>query len=500
VQAGKAVAEGAKVWLENRVHETSVEQRGVLVGLLTTLGTNPLADTGGEVESVLVRFGGFAADSVAVKHASCLLETLPPEERGVALGLVLAHARERGGEMNLAAAAEVFRTVGLKLAQLVSVWKVFGEVSSSAEEAKDGAKGLPRGATLRIVDDELDSREKAQIREVGDQVAAASIKSCRRMIKKDGAVRAMMIRDPAADGQVEENLRMLNDYFKRARKKGLVPNDVFFADILRDFSSMLFDEIDFRREADKIRRASGLCQQLNREMAPSLDGWSFVVPNVDEDFHVSPNVMVLEFAKGARVRALREDPDVPREVLEHVGRCTLEFKLKLALDHGEVSPDPHTGNVWVDLENKQIYLLDWGQLMKLDTTGAFESDDRYVFVRFLGALKTRDPARIVEASLGMLRNGDLDREGRARVTAAVAAACKSANTFADLLPEVVRSLSEAGAPVRSAFTVGLLKQLMILEGENYVSRDECVEIIGKAAQNFVLTKKMPRFLIDQLRF
>jgi len=152
-----------------------------------------------------------------------------------------------------------------------------------------------------------------------------------------------------------------------------------FAEVRR----MLNQEVDYRQEADSMRRASALFQ-------PS-DG--IVIPRVYDEYS-SRRVLVSELLKGRHLHDfLASDP--PQELRNRFGTLLYRAQFRMYYAHMNYA-DPHSGN-YLFLEDGRLGLLDFGCVQYYDQV---ERELAALYERWIAGDESVLP-RVLELACGL---------------------------------------------------------------------------------------------------
>lgn len=165
---------------------------------------------------------------------------------------------------------------------------------------------------------------------------------------------AIKVRRPGVKEQIETDLRVLHV---------LLPGVVYFVpeqyeysirNLADDFERVIFEELDFVREAQVMTEIREAFEGDERVRIP--DGY----PEVS-----SERVLTMEYLEGIKITAVERleaegfDPDEYAQRILHV-------YLEMGLEHGVFQADPHPGNLAVN-EEGQLVIYDFGMSGRLDS-------------------------------------------------------------------------------------------------------------------------------------
>ena len=179
--------------------------------------------------------------------------------------------------------------------------------------------------------------------------AAASIGQVHRGVLRDGREVAVKIQYPNADRMVKADLKNL---------KALLGNlvrlftDIDFDPIWKEVRERLFEELDYLKEADNMRRAA----------ATQADCAEIIVPNVVQEA-TSRRVLTMEFVDGIPPSEAASDL-YPRNLRDQWGVTLFEFTLRGLLEHRFLHADPNFAN-FAFQEDGKVVVYDYGCMKEI---------------------------------------------------------------------------------------------------------------------------------------
>jgi predicted unusual protein kinase regulating ubiquinone biosynthesis (AarF/ABC1/UbiB family) len=123
--------------------------------------------------------------------------------------------------------------------------------------------------------------------------------------------------------------------------------------VVREFSAKVREEMDFRMEADNVRRFQETFRSERRVRAPE----------VYRDY-TRRRVMVMEFCRGTKIDRLHEKFDSGRLSFQRMMETITELYLRMMMVDGFLHADPHPGNLLVQ-DDGTIVILDWGMVVEV---------------------------------------------------------------------------------------------------------------------------------------
>lgn len=186
-----------------------------------------------------------------------------------------------------------------------------------------------------------------------DPLAAASLAQVHRAVLHDGRVVAVKIQRPQIHAQLRSDVRILVRMSQALERRTRWAEEMDLAGIVLEFGTTLLRELDYKVEAYNARR-------LTQVLDP-IEG--IRVPDVVYELS-SSGVLTLEFIRGVKSTnaAAIDAAGLDREVLAN---RVVMAAVKMLLIDGFFHGDPHPGNVFVDLDNGDMVMLDTGMVGEL---------------------------------------------------------------------------------------------------------------------------------------
>jgi ubiquinone biosynthesis protein len=184
-------------------------------------------------------------------------------------------------------------------------------------------------------------------------IAAASLAQVHRAVLHDGRVVAVKIQRPDIHAQLRSDVRILVRMSQAMERRTRWAVDMDLSGIVLEFGTTLLRELDYKIEAYNARR-------LARVLDP-IEGVR--VPDIIYELSTS-GVLTLEFIHGVKSTdsAAIDAAGLDREILANrVVRAAVKMLMIDGFFHG----DPHPGNVFVDLDNGDMVMLDTGMVGEL---------------------------------------------------------------------------------------------------------------------------------------
>lgn len=193
---------------------------------------------------------------------------------------------------------------------------------------------------------------------------------------------AVKVNRPNVEKVLRKDLYVIHRLLKLAR--GRIENFLYISvsNVINDFSSRIYDEIDYRKEAENSRR-----------IAKNLKGKdSVIVPEVIDELSTK-EVLVLEYRKGIKITDVEELKKTEIDLKRLAFRVDLLF-MRMLLRDDIFHADPHPGNISVTPEGK-IILYDFGMIGNLDKR------TRFSLLSLYDGLVNTDPDAIMDSLISM---------------------------------------------------------------------------------------------------
>ncbi len=184
-------------------------------------------------------------------------------------------------------------------------------------------------------------------------LAAASLAQVHQAVLHDGRDVAVKIQRPDIHAQLRSDVRILVRMSQAMARRTHWAMDMDLSGIVLEFGTTLLRELDYKIEAYNARRLSRILEPIE----------GIRVPEVMYDFS-SSGVLTLEFIHGVKSTntAAIDAAGLDREVLAD---RVVQAATKMLMIDGFFHGDPHPGNVFVDLNNGDMVMLDTGMVGEL---------------------------------------------------------------------------------------------------------------------------------------
>ena len=324
-------------------------------------------------------------DFLKLVHLTKILEVRPPDEE-------LRKIRRLPAATRFRLALEELGPTYIKFGQILSSRRdlVNEEFYNELVKLQDNVPPFPGNEAKKIVAEELGRPVGEVFAEFDvEPIAGASVAQVHRAVLQDGAAVAVKIRRPHIRKRIETDLRILAEvatFLEKHIEQIAVLNPT---GIVRDFSKTLLKELDFKNEAQNMRRFA-------REVAGNQN---LKVPHYYEEYSTAA-VLTMEFVRGERVdrpEKLRAAGIDPVQLSEQMSRAIFTQ----VLVHGFFHADPHPGNMSI-LPDGAIVLYDYGMMGHLTPTL------REMIADLVVGLTDCDAQRTMHALLGMSESGFTD--------------------------------------------------------------------------------------------
>jgi ubiquinone biosynthesis protein len=240
----------------------------------------------------------------------------------------------------------------IKLGQLLSTRPdiISERYFQALSRLQDRVEPFPYEQAQEIVEEELGVRISKAFQEFNPKpVAAASLSQVYHARLRSGREVAVKVQRPGIRKIIVEDLDAFMEFANLVDKYSDVVRKYRINDFLEQFRTTLLDELDFRREADNLKRLGDIVREY-----PSL-----VVPQPVEAY-TSGRVLTMDYIEGAKISDLN-----PVVRLEYNHSQLAEDLSKAYLDqilvHGFLHADPHPGNILLT-PDKRLALIDLGMV------------------------------------------------------------------------------------------------------------------------------------------
>ena len=281
-------------------------------------------------------------------------------------------------------ACEDLGPIFVKFGQLLSTRPdlVPGDIVLELNHLQDNVAPFANDEFQRIVETSLDasvdtifaSYDKAPL-------ASASVAQVHTAVLKDGREVVIKVVRPGIEQVIEQDIELLLLVARWVEKNTLDGKRLHPVEIVQDYRTTIFDELDLQREAANA-------SQLRRNF---LNSPLLYVPEIYWDYTRS-NVLVMERIYGIPVT------DINALTAQHTDMKKLaergvEIFFTQVFEHNFFHADMHPGNIFVSTKNPQL-----PQYIAVDMAivGSLTREDQYYLARNLLAMFRRDYRLVAE--------------------------------------------------------------------------------------------------------
>ena len=184
-------------------------------------------------------------------------------------------------------------------------------------------------------------------------LAAASLAQVHKAKLHDGTEVAVKIQRPNIHAQLRSDVRILVRMSEALERRARWAQDMDLAGIVYEFGTTLLRELDYKIEAYNARKLTSVLEPIE----------GIRVPEVHYALS-SSGVLTLEFIHGVKSTnsAAIDAAGLNREELAD---RVVQGAVKMMMIDGFFHGDPHPGNVFVDLDNGDMVMLDTGMVGEL---------------------------------------------------------------------------------------------------------------------------------------
>lgn len=290
--------------------------------------------------------------------------------------------RERNGVKALNAFISLGPTF-IKLGQVLSARPDLlpKEYLSSFQKLQDEVPAAPFEKVKPVIE-----RSLGNISEVFDEFDEKAISGASLgqvyLASYQGRKVAVKVNRPNVEYVLKRDLMVIKRLLKLA--KGRIENFLYISvsNVINDFSTRIYDEIDYQKEAENSRRIS-----------KNLEGKeSVIVPEIVEELS-GKQVLVLEYRKGIKITDTGELKKAGVDLKRLAFRVDLLF-MRMLLRDDIFHADPHPGNISITPDGK-IILYDFGMVGNLDRK------TRFNLLSLYDGLVNTDPDAIMDSLISM---------------------------------------------------------------------------------------------------
>ncbi len=244
----------------------------------------------------------------------------------------------------------------IKLGQLLSTRPDFLPMPyiKALNKLQDKVEPISFEEVEKIVQEELGIRISKAFQEFSSKpMASASLGQVHKAVLRDGRTVAVKVQRPNIRPQAIKDIEALEEITETVDKHTEIGKTYSFSDIMEQFKKTLFAELDYRKEANNLKK-------LHENLREYKD---IVIPLPVEDYTTS-KILTMEYVQGIKITSI--NPVVKVEV---DGKRLASELFRAYLDQflvdGFFHADPHPGNVFITNERK-IALIDLGMVAYID--------------------------------------------------------------------------------------------------------------------------------------
>ncbi len=278
--------------------------------------------------------------------------------------------------------AEELGPTYIKLGQILSNRPdlIPGELQNELEKLQKNVPPFSSREANEVVEKELGKPIQQVFAEFDETpFAAASIAQVHRAVFFNGDVAAVKVQRPGLHELVEMDLDILKElvelmerYFPEAR--AMEPSK-----IVSEFEKAMFQELDFRWEANSIQRFR---DQFSRESG-------IKVPKLYRECS-GRKVLCMEYIQGRPLSEVLEEAPQQFEDRAGIARLGADLTLKQIFSYGFFHADPHPGNI-ILLQDGRICYIDFG------LTGTLVQKDLEIFSDLLTSIISQNEKKAARA-------------------------------------------------------------------------------------------------------
>lgn len=252
------------------------------------------------------------------------------------------------------------------------------------ENLQNRVAPIPAEAARQIIESELNRPISEVFSSFDDRpLAAASLAQVHRATIKGEEV-VIKVQRPNIVRTIEEDLAIMHNLAALAERYIQSSYVINPLGLVNEFSENIKRELDFRLEANNMRRFAS-----NFEDTPWIH-----VPKVYPENCCTQRVIIMEYIEGIYIsdieRLRKEGYD-----LKLIARRGAEIGFRSTLDHGFFHADPHPGNLMI-LPGNEVCLLDYGMM------GTLSDRYRERLGKLIYCIVSGDEKRTSRALLGLM--------------------------------------------------------------------------------------------------
>lgn len=260
------------------------------------------------------------------------------------------------------------------------------EYVDQLSELQDQVPPFPSETAVSIIEEELGAPVDSIFDRFDyDPIAAASLGQVHRASLKGQEV-VIKVQRPGLKELFDidlKNLRVIAEYLQKIDPKSDGAKRDWVA-IYDECASVLYQEIDYTKEAANAERFAGNFKNMDYVKVPTIC-WEYT----------TPQVLTMEYVPGIKINRIKQldQLGVDRKKL---GRYAVESYLEQILSHGFFHADPHPGNIAVDdMNGGRLIFYDFGMM------GSISPNIREGLLETFYGVYEKDPDRVLQAMIQM---------------------------------------------------------------------------------------------------
>lgn len=293
-----------------------------------------------------------------------------------------SYRRERNGKR----AVEAFISLGptfIKLGQVLSARPDLlpREYIRSFEKLQDEVPPAPFSEVEPILRRNFGDIDQVFEEFQREAISGASLGQVYRA-KYGGKDVAIKVNRPNVEKILRRDLYVIDRLLRLAR--GHIENFLYISvmNVINDFNSRIYDEIDYRKEAANAERIRKNLRGRENVVIPQI------IPELSKK-----EVLTLEFVQGIKITDTDQLSMAGIDLKNLAWRLDLLF-MRMLLRDDIFHADPHPGNISV-LPDGKIVLYDFGMV------GTLDSKTRFSLLALYDGLVNTDPDAIMDALISM---------------------------------------------------------------------------------------------------
>ncbi len=268
---------------------------------------------------------------------------------------LLANPDDTARGEELARDLEALGPTFIKLGQVLSSRGALIPVgyAEALERLQDSVEPFPFEEVERIVTEELGVRISKGFESFErEPVASASLGQVHRARLRGGKEVVVKIQRPNIRQRITEDLEAFDEIAKMLEKHTSLGEQMDPRAVLQEFRKTIFEELDYRREAQNQERLAENLKSFQR----------IVVPRPVLDYSTS-RVLTMDYIQGQKITKTGPLTQLEVDGAELVEDLFRAYLQQILVD-GFFHADPHPGNVFLTTDNR-IALLDLGMVARL---------------------------------------------------------------------------------------------------------------------------------------